>query len=199
MASTMMCTQVACSRHQAPPRASGGFSLVELLVVATIAAVLLAITVPSMGAMLNSQRTTSLTHTFLASLHLARSEAIKRNGRAVLCKSATGQQCTADGGWEQGWIVFHDVNNNAQHDPDELIVQQQGAAPAGLRLRGNTPVARYVSYSASGTAKQTSGAFQAGTFTLCPAVVGSGSDVRLVVIGGPGRPRVQKGTAANCP
>ena len=199
MVSTMLCTQVASSRHQAPPRASGGFSLVELLVVATIAAVLLAITVPSMGAMLNSQRTTSLTHTFLASLHLARSEAIKRNGRAVMCKSATGQQCATAGGWEQGWIVFHDVNNNAQIDPDELIIQHQGPAAAGLRLRGNAPVASYVSYSAVGTAKLMSGAFQAGTFTLCPAVVANGADVRLVVLGGPGRPRVQKGTAINCP
>jgi type IV fimbrial biogenesis protein FimT len=198
MASTM-CTHAVSFGHRTPPRANSGFSLVELMVVAAIAAVLLAITVPSMGAMLSTQRTVSLTNIFLHSLHLARSEAIKRNGRAVVCKSANGQQCTTAGGWEQGWIVFHDVNNNAQLDGDELVVQQHGPAPAGMRLRGNAPVVSYVSYSAGGTAKMMSGAFQAGTFTLCPAAAGNGADVRLVVLGGPGRPRVQKGTPANCP
>jgi len=197
MASTM-CHDAAPSDHLPRPPANSGFSLVELLVVASIAAVLLAITVPSMGAMLNTQKAVSLTNTFLASLHLARSEAIKRNGRAVVCKSADNLQCSTTGAWEQGWIVFHDVNNNARLDTDELVVLQQGPAPAGLRLRGNTPVAVYVSYSAGGTAKLTSGAFQAGTFTLCPAEAGNGTDVRLVVLGGPGRPRVQTGTAANC-
>ena len=198
MASTM-CTPPFVSHPRAAPRPPHGFSLVELMVVGTLSAILLAITVPSMGAMLNTQKTTSLTNAFLTTLHLARSEAIKRNGRAVVCKSDDNQLCTTTGGWEQGWILFHDTNNNAERDTDELLVLQQGPAPAGMRLRGNTPVANYVSYSASGTAKLTSGAFQAGTFTLCPAAVGSGADVRLVVLGGPGRPRVQKGTAADCP
>lgn len=193
-----MCRHIVRSSPAFTARAHSGFTLVELLVVVSMIAVLLTIAVPSMGAMLHAQKATSLTHTFLASLHLARSEAIKRSGRAVLCKSADKLQCSSTGGWEQGWIVFHDANNNAQRESDELLVQQQGAAAAGLRLRGNMPVAVYVSYSASGAAKLKSGAFQAGTFTLCPVAVGSGDDVRLIVLGGPGRPRIQKGTAAHC-
>lgn len=193
-----MCTYAVPHRFRNSQNTTQGFSVIELMVVATIASILLAITVPSMGAMLNAQKASSLTNTFLASLHLARGEAIKRNGRAVVCKSASGQQCTAAGGWEQGWIVFHDVNNNAQVDAGELLVLHQGPVSGGLRLRGNTPVASYVSYSASGSAKLMSGAFQAGTFTLCPAVAGNGIDVRLIVLGGPGRPRLQKGSAANC-
>jgi len=35
---------------------------------------------------------------------LARSEAIKRNARAVLCPSADGSSCEASGGWHRvGW------------------------------------------------------------------------------------------------
>ena len=197
MASTMGTHTASLSRTTTPHRASA-FTLVELLVTTSVAAVLLAIMAPSMSAMLNAQKASSITNTFLASLHLARSEAIKRNGRAVVCKSADSLQCNSAGGWEQGWIVFHDVNNNARLDTDELVVLQQGAAPTGFRLGGNTPVAAYVSYSASGTAKLLSGAFQAGTFTLCPAAAGSAGDVRRIVLGGPGRPRVQKGTATDC-
>ncbi len=194
----MLCTRPT-SRH--PPRLPGnacGVSLTELLLVLAIATVLLAMAVPSMGAMLVAQKAASLTNHLVSSLHLARGEAIKRNARAVVCKSGDGVQCVTSGGWEQGWIVFHDANNNAQLDEGEVVVRQQGPAGGGLRLRGNLPVANYVSYTASGSAKMTSGAFQAGTFTLCPDVAGFAGEVRQIILGGPGRPRVQKGTAADC-
>ncbi len=157
----------------------------------------MALTVPAMTGMLNTQKSNSTVNALFNSLNLARSEAIKRNARAVLCKTADGVSCTTHGGWEQGWIVFHDANNNAVLDPGEQVVLQQGAVSAGIRLTGNLPVANYVSYSASGTAKLTSGAFQAGTFTVCPATPSS-SDVRQIVLSGTGRARTQKGLATNC-
>lgn len=174
-----------------------GFTLVEMLMALTVGGVLMALTVPAMTGMLNTQKSTSAVNALFTSLNLARSEAIKRNARAVLCKTADGVSCTTHGGWEQGWIVFHDANNNAVLDPGEQVVLQQGAVSAGIRLTGNLPVANYVSYSASGTAKLTSGAFQAGTFTVCPATASS-SDVRQIVLSGTGRARTQKGLATNC-
>ena len=175
-----------------------GYTLIEVLVVVTLAAVLLSLAAPALTGMVITQQSISLVNAFLASLNLARSESIKRNARAVVCKSATGLSCASNGGWEQGWIVFHDANNNAALDAGELVLQQQGAASIGLRLTGNTQVASYVSYSASGSAKLVSGAFQAGTFTLCPSSA-TATDVRQVVLSGTGRPRTQKGTAADCP
>ncbi len=177
-----------------PPR---GFTLLELLVVVAIGGVLAAVAVPPMHAMLNTQKVVSFVYLFVSSLHLARNEAIKRNACAVMCKSATGQSCTGSGGWEQGWILFHDANNNAQLDAGEQVVLRQGAVSVGPRLTGNTPVANYVSYSASGGAKMVSGAFQAGTFTLCPESA-SDTSVRLIVLSGTGRPRTQAGTPGDC-
>ena len=174
-----------------------GFTLVEMLMALTVGGVLMSLTVPAMTGMLNTQKSTSAVNALFTSLNLARSEAIKRNARAVLCKTADGVSCTTHGGWEQGWIVFHDANNNAALDPGEQVLLQQGAVSAGIRLTGNLPVANYVSYSASGTAKLTSGAFQAGTFTLCPATASS-ADVRQIVLSGTGRARTQKGLATNC-
>ncbi len=194
---------VATMRHQAvrsfpfSTLAPSGFTLVELLVVVAVAGTLLSIALPSFTDMLNTQKSNALLNSFLASLNLARSEAIKRNARAVLCKSADKVSCTTAGGWEQGWIVFHDANNNATLDAGEQVVQQQGASSAGPRLSGNAQVANYVSYSASGSAKLVSGAFQAGTFTLCPASA-SGTDVRQIVLSGTGRPRTQKGSPSDC-
>ncbi len=168
MASTM------CSRHCRPLRPTpsltraSGFTLTESLTVLAVSGLLAGFAVPSMNDMLQRQRAASLTTIFIGSLNLARSEAIKRGARAALCKSSTGTACTSGGGWEQGWIVFHDANNNASYDFGETLVRQQQGVAGAVRLSGNLPVANYVSYSASGTAKLTSGAFQAGTFTLCP-------------------------------
>lgn len=174
-----------------------GFTLIELLVTTAIASVLMAVVIPGMTGMLDTQRRISAVNSLLYSLHMARSEAIKRNGRAVVCKSASGAQCASGGGWEQGWIVFHDANNNANVDVGEPLLQHQGALGDRLRLTGNLPVARYVSYSALGTAKKVSGAFQAGTFTLCP-VAGLPGTARKIVLSRPGRPRTAKGVPADC-
>lgn len=177
-------------------RPVSGFTLVELLVTVAIAALLMLVAVPAMTGMLDTQRRISAINTFVASLHLARGEAIKRNGRAVLCKSSNSEQCTRTGGWDQGWILFHDGNNNASRDPGELLLQQHGPLQR-VRLSGNTPVAHYVSYSATGSAKLVSGAFQAGTFTLCPPN-GAAGEVRKVVLSGTGRPRTVKGAVSDC-
>jgi type IV fimbrial biogenesis protein FimT len=173
--------------------------MIELLVVMSIAAILLSIAVPSMTAMMATQRSKSLGNAFLTSLNLARNEAIKRNGRVVLCKSADGLSCLSSGGWEQGWAVFHDGNNNAAIDTDigEKAIQLQGAAPQGLHLTGNTNVANYVSFSASGVAKLISGAFQSGTLTLCLDPVSS-ADVQQIILSATGRARLQKGGASSC-
>ena len=174
-----------------------GSTLVELLVVLALGTILLSIAVPPMTAMLNAQRSNAAGSSFLASLNLARAEAIKRNARVVMCKSAGGASCELTGGWDQGRITFHDVNNNAALDADEQLIERFGAMPEGLSLTGNTQVANYVSYSASGSAKMISGAFQAGTFTFCLIPVSS-ADVQQIVLSSTGRARSRKGVAADC-
>ena len=174
-----------------------GYTLVELLVVMALGTILLSIAVPAMTDMLIAQRFNAASSAFLSSLNLARFEAIKRNARVVICKSNGGDSCELTVGWNQGWIMFHDINNNAALDDGEQVIERYGAMPDGLSLTGNTPVANYVSYSTSGSAKLINGAFQAGTFTLCLAPV-SGDDVRQIVLSNTGRARVRKGAAADC-
>lgn len=179
-------------------RRAAGYSFPEILTVVAVSGVLTGIAVPSMNGMVQRQRAASLTTIFVGSLHLARNEAIKRNGRVVVCKSPTGAACTNAGGWDQGWIVFHDTNNDARYDAGESVVlHQQGVASGLLRLTGNQPVANYVSYSASGTAKLTSGAFQAGTFTLCPLAANQ-VEPRKIVLSAAGRARTYTGLASDC-
>jgi type IV fimbrial biogenesis protein FimT len=178
-------------------RGMSGFSLVEVLAVLTVMALLLSVGVPSLVSALNSVKLTSATNSFLAHLHFARSESIKRNGRVVMCKSSDGHSCNPAGGWEQGWIIVHDANNNGLADPDEEILLRQEALPAALRLSGNQSVARYVSFAPTGATKLAGGGFQAGTLTLCRESA-DGGDARQIVLNAVGRPRVQKVSVSTC-
>lgn len=168
-----------------------GTTLEELLVALAIAAILLAFGVPAMASLMRTSRLTAATNDLLVSLHLARSEAIKRGSRVVACPSADGSSCAQTGGWHQGWLVFHDANNNAAPDGGEALIQVRQALPAGLRVTSQGSTARYISYAPTGATEQVSGAFQAGTLTLCSEWGGTQS-ARKIIISKTGRPRTTR-------
>jgi type IV fimbrial biogenesis protein FimT len=174
-----------------------GFTLVELMVVLVIASILAGAAVPSFTALAKSLRLSTASSNLFQSILLARSEAAKRHTRGALCKSFDGATCSASGGWEQGWIVFHDANNNGKRDADEHIVERVEAMPSGVRVSGNLNVSKYISYSPTGESKMASGAFQAGTVTVCN-VSAKGGDAREIVISAAGRPRTQKSKVTQC-
>lgn len=173
-----------------------GFTLVEVLVVLSITAVLLGIGLPAARAVIDSTRLRTISNDFLASLYVARSEAIKRRGRVVLCKSTDGIGCSGTGGWDQGWMVFHDANNNGKKDADEQVIQQTQSLPGGFRMTGNHLVERYISFTPTGTTRTVGGAFQAGTVTLCRSF--SETEGREIVLNNVGRMRVNKIAASSC-
>lgn len=174
-----------------------GLGLVEVLVVVAVLGVLTALALPSLTGILDRLRLSAFNNDVLAHLALARHEAIKRGQRVVLCKSSDGASCARLGHWQQGWLVFVDRNNNAQLDPGEEVLRQQAALPAGWVVKGNTPVSRYVSYHPIGLSLMVSGAFQAGTFTVCKTSVQAGEG-RQVVISSNGRPRSQVAQLPSC-
>jgi len=175
-----------------------GVTLVELMVVLAVAAILVGLAIPGFASLVHSSRLSAATTELLVSLHLARGEAIKRNARTVVCISADGSTCSTSGGWHQGWLIFHDANNNAALDPGEMVINARQALPDSIRLTGNSTVSKYISYAPSGGTKSVMGAFQAGTLTVCNVADASGA-ARRVVISSTGRPRVARVTLASCP
>jgi type IV fimbrial biogenesis protein FimT len=178
-------------------RRSRGFTLLEMLVTLVVAMVLLSIAVPSFSRMIDSVKLSSATDVFVANLHLARGEAIKRNSRVALCKSGDGVTCASGGGWEQGWIVFHDADNDGLRGGSETIIRRELPLSPSVRLSGNQNVARYVSFAPSGATLLVGGAFQAGTLTVCRNSLDPG-EARQIILNAVGRPRIQKLTLASC-
>ena len=194
-------SSVAFAPSPALPRrrralASRGFTLVELLMVLCVAGVLLTFAVPSFSRIMSSSKLTAASNALLSSMYLARSEAIKRNGRVALCKTVDGNSCTAGGGWEQGWIVFRDTNNNGHRDSDESVIEWTQPLQA-MRVTGNAPVSKYVSYVPTGRTRLIGGGFQAGTLTVCTRP-GTSDEARQIILSSVGRPRIQKVSASEC-
>jgi len=101
----------------APRRRSVGFTLMELLVTTTIAAVLVSATVPPLLGMLRSTRLASQVNSFIGDLRYARSQAIRRQQVVSVCASADGVSCAGETNWQRGWIVFVDADGDGRREP----------------------------------------------------------------------------------
>ncbi len=170
----------AASTH----RNNTGFTLIELLITLSLASIALFVGVPSLQQNLNSNRLTTQANSLISSLYSTRSEAIKRNTRVTMRKSGAG--------WEDGWIIFTDGNNNSLFDisQGESLLAQSPAIAGGNSLRGNRFVRDYISYTGDGGSRSKSGAFQAGTLMLCDRTgKNNPKNARAIIIGSSGRPR----------
>ncbi len=107
-----------------------GFTLVELLIVVALVAILASMAVPSFRTMLVKRSVTAAADALVSDIRFARSEAIKRSTRTVICRSTDGSSCAAAGSWNIGWIVFVDVDSSGTVDAgvDEIVRVQQGLA-----------------------------------------------------------------------
>ncbi len=188
-------------------RTGKGFTLIELMVTLAVAAILLTVGVPSFRATVENNRLTTAANELVSALNLARSEAIKRGVRVTVCKSADGATCTTSGDWEQGWIVFVDLNGDGIFDDDgdtipcetgeECILRTYEALPTGYTLRAGKNFDNWVTYLPSGRSQGDSGPLkEEDPYRLC-----HGSDIsaaRSIAVSTTGRVSVSKG-ATSCP
>jgi type IV fimbrial biogenesis protein FimT len=85
-----------------------GFTLVEMMVVITVLAILLAIAAPSFDTLVKNNRLASASSEVQSALSLARNEAVTRRQFVTVCPSADGASCSGDWGSHNGVIVFAD-------------------------------------------------------------------------------------------
>ncbi len=106
--STKLSARLSRSTHHD----AGGFTLVELLIVITIAAILAAIAVPSFRTISRNMAVRGATNELVAGIQFARSEAIRTNQTVSL--TLTGRT----------WQVFVDANGNDIRDNNEALLRE---------------------------------------------------------------------------
>ena len=124
--------------HHAASRrcqSSQGFSLIEAMIVMVVAAICLAIGVPSYQSMTERTRISSAMHLLSAHMASARNTAISYRIPTVVCPSNRGGGCRTDGDWSQGWLMFFDPDGNRQPDlPRDILRDENAPIHPSLRI-----------------------------------------------------------------
>jgi len=190
---------------------AAGFTLLELMLVITIAAIILGIGVPNMRQFILNNRMTAAANDLLAAIYTARTEAVKRNTQVVMCFSTNPRAAVpnCDGDGTQGWIVFVDdadvdvsaaADNNGTVDAGEPILLRHDALPGTISTQSK-PVGNegYIAFNSAGFSRQipTLGTSLSGV-VMCDArgnvatYGAANSAARGVLISQTGRPKVTR-------
>lgn len=115
------CVHPVSSAHRV--RDGRGFTLVELLVTVSVMSILMAIAVPSFARMIAANRLTAQTNELLASLNLARLEAVRRGSSVAIRATSSGTD------FHKGWKIFSDSDADGAlaSETDVVRVQQEFA------------------------------------------------------------------------
>ncbi|HHH48256.1 MAG TPA: prepilin-type N-terminal cleavage/methylation domain-containing protein [Gammaproteobacteria bacterium] len=178
-------------------KSSAGLTLVELLVTLALVAIIASQAVPGFSSMIKGNRLAAETNTLVSDINLARSEAIKRGTRVILCRSADPSAASPSCGgaantWTTGWLVFAsgDANNTYDSATDTLI--RIGKPRGGqVTIKTNATSNNNLEYDPDGTTNE-GGA--TAIFAICDER--GEAQGRQIQVNGTGRPRLVKGTPA---
>ncbi|MCF6224726.1 MAG: GspH/FimT family pseudopilin [Xanthomonadales bacterium] len=148
-----------------------GFTLIELLITIAIMAIMMAMAVPSFKQMVERNQVTTTGNDMIASIMLARSTAVTREGDIRLRRLSN---------WNSGWTVRDAANN--------VILRHETSHPNLLITAVGSNTTNFITYTAQG---RTSPALAAGADYF---KISLGNTVRCINFSTTGRP-----STGDCP
>ena len=180
-------------RQRGAPAAGSGFTLIELMVAIAVAAILVALAIPSFETTINSGRLSSASNEMMAGLQSARMEAIRRNRRAVFCLSpapdAATPSCNSAGAI--GWVVFRDDDKDGVPTASDVVMV--GGFPPAVKMKSSAAFGTRVTFRADGFAYDASGNPLVAAVGLCIPTRRPPENIRYLNIGGGSRVSITRG------
>lgn len=170
---------MATTTHVHP--AVAGFSLIELLITLSVAAIVLGISAPALQGFAARQALISASNSLVTGLQLARATAITSNRAVRLCPSRNGLQCEDMESWSVGWRTA------SERLPHSTLAQD--SLPAGIQVRSSAgrPYVRYLPDGRSAGSN--------ASLTLCSG----GKHWRQIIVNNGGRVRQTPIQTTACP
>ncbi len=144
-------------------RTNSGFSMIELLITLVLIGIIAGLVVPNFRSVIQNNRLTTQANTLLTDLNFARSEAIKRASGIGFCRSTTGAACSNAGNWENGWLIFADIDNSGGWSAGDEPLRFQRPLGGTNTLRANAAITDPIILGARGVSNTAAGA----GFQLC--------------------------------
>jgi type IV fimbrial biogenesis protein FimT len=179
-------------QHRSSFRALGataGFSIIELMVTVTLAAILLAIAIPSFRGTIVSNRIVTQSNELVGAINFARSEAIARNANIVLCRTgtATSTACSLSRSDWTNWIV-----RNAAATPPVVRRGTVNSYNGTMTVTSDLSLDA-VTFSSDGLARTGGVLVNNKVITVCTTAASS-DNVRTVTLGAGSRLSTTKST-----
>ncbi len=171
----------SAGKHAVGKAPDRGFSLVELMVTIAVLAIVLAIAIPSFTGLINGNKLGSQANDLMATIQLARMDAVRFNRRSILCRSSDGATCNgANGAWTS-WISYIDTNGDGV--PSASEIQRTGSANTTVTVLPSPAISgngNRIVFHADGLARSGTGTLLQGAFSVCMPTTQPADNVRVV-------------------
>lgn len=97
-----------------------GATVIELMMTITLAGIILSLAVPALKQFLANNQIVSTSNSIVSGLNMARTTAVHSGEDITICPSSNGSSCAVDT-WDDGWIVFKDLDNDGEADDSEIL------------------------------------------------------------------------------
>ena len=161
------------------PVCTQGVTLPELLISLSVTSILALTAFNFLPPLMHSSRMSGEVNRFVVALQLARSEAVKRGRRLVLCPQTPQLVCGRDADWENGWLLF--ASDNREREVDEPLILAAPPLAGFIKMHSGNHRKRIV-YQPDGSSGGTN-----SSFTFCDRE--ELTKPRVICLSNSGRPR----------
>ncbi len=139
-----------------------GYTLPEIFITLGIVSIVLSMAVPAVSNVLRDNQLVSHLNAVVADIHFARSEAIKRDVRVILCRSPSPTLPVPSCGgtnfdWNTGYIIFADNGryaNNVYDNGVDTLLRRSPPGDNSVKMYTNANWNRNLEFNANGSTNE---------------------------------------------